>query len=527
MATPTIFVVQQGADQKAAPGQRFLLEIIIQLLNENSNPMPAEPVVWLMPPTGAGGTFEATGNSANLPAVTDAQGFTRQFVRANSELGAWAGAIQATNAPSLLGFYGMTNTTSGTPYPNTLIGPSAQSVALNGAYQPFQAVVRDQYNDALPNSPVSFTVPAGHGTFAGGGLTATVNTNAQGTATSPVFTANNVPGSFTLTTTALGNSNVSAESTTLKNVDTSVPTQVQLLAGNNQSTNVSTLFAQPLSVTVYNGLGGVVPGVSVTFTSPASGASCTFPTLFAATTAVTNAQGVATSPRPLANAVGGSYTVTATVPGATGAQFRLTNGVTYGPEQNSGMVVPAGTAQIGANSGIPESAWANTNNALSTTDQNGAFWTLSTNPASSQVLWCGPFPASVLAQIPDDAKITFIYCELQVEESSVNQLPIIPMTLGIYNYPTQGAVPGTGGVKDITPTAGFVWENKAQNYSAPSTMTGATLKAGSYGVGIIAASQNYTSFGSMNVRAVKMRVSWTPVAPPPPSAGGGLFGCEA
>jgi hypothetical protein len=71
--------------------------------------------------------------------------------------------------------------------------------------------------------------------------------------------------------------------------------------------------------------GNPVSGATVTFTAPGSGASATFAGQ-ASATALTNSSGVATAPALTANSQAGSYTVTATVSGATSpANFNLTN----------------------------------------------------------------------------------------------------------------------------------------------------------------------------------------------------------
>lgn len=102
------------------------------------------------------------------------------------------------------------------------------------------------------------------------------------------------------------------------------PTSVTVSSGGTQSTNVSTAFGAPLDVLVTDVLGDPLPGVTVTYTVPGSGASATLagPT---APTATTNASGIATI-AATANATAGAYSVTAAVAGvATPATFSLTN----------------------------------------------------------------------------------------------------------------------------------------------------------------------------------------------------------
>jgi hypothetical protein len=105
---------------------------------------------------------------------------------------------------------------------------------------------------------------------------------------------------------------------------------LSVAGGNNQQALVNTPFAAPLSVTVTSPFGEPVQGGVVTFAVPPSGASATFP---AANTAPLDASGQA-AVSVLANAIPGSYLVTASANGAAGsASFTLTNlpGITLNP----------------------------------------------------------------------------------------------------------------------------------------------------------------------------------------------------
>jgi len=103
-------------------------------------------------------------------------------------------------------------------------------------------------------------------------------------------------------------------------------------AGTPQSALVGTTFPTALAATATESCAGcasAVPGVTVTFTAPASGASGTF--AGAVNTAVTNSSGVATAQPFTANLIaGGPYTITAsaTTPDQASpatANFMLTN----------------------------------------------------------------------------------------------------------------------------------------------------------------------------------------------------------
>src|SRR5262249_7119144 len=99
-------------------------------------------------------------------------------------------------------------------------------------------------------------------------------------------------------------------------------TGIAVVSGGGQSGVVGTVFPNPLVVKVTDGFGNPVPGVTVTFAGPASGAG---PTLPGGATATTDASGRA-SVAVGAGTMSGSYAVTASAPGVSGsASFTLTN----------------------------------------------------------------------------------------------------------------------------------------------------------------------------------------------------------
>ena len=114
------------------------------------------------------------------------------------------------------------------------------------------------------------------------------------------------------------------------------PASITVSSGNNQSTKVNTAFAAPVAAIVKDANGFAVPGVTVTFTTPVSGASGTFNV----NTAVTDVNGIATSAVLTANTITGSYNVTATA-GALTVTFAMTN--TAG--NAAAIAVSAGTGQ--------------------------------------------------------------------------------------------------------------------------------------------------------------------------------------
>jgi len=197
---------------------------------------------------------------------------------------------------------------------------SSQSATVNTAFAaPLVAKVTTG-GTATSGVVVTFTAPAtgASGTFAGGVNTAT--TDANGLATSAVFTANGTAGAYTVAATAAGVSTPANFSLT----NTAVPVEsIAVNSGSSQTATVNTAFAAPLVAKVTTG-GTPTSGVVVTFTAPGTGASGTF--AGGVNTATTDANGLATSAVFTANGTAGAYTVAATVSGvSTPANFSLTN----------------------------------------------------------------------------------------------------------------------------------------------------------------------------------------------------------
>ena len=195
----------------------------------------------------------------------------------------------------------------------------------------------------VPIVRVTFTAPGSgvSGTFAGNVRTYTAASNAAGVVTTPVFTANTIAGSYSVTAT----SGMLSASFSLSNVAGGGGEHRGQCGERAQSAQIQTAFAQALQATVTDSYGN--PGergdgdVHWRLGTGRAGA-------FAggANTAVTNAAGQATAgalKRRRTRPRRGSYVVTATVAGVgAAADFNLTN-----------LVGAAGT--ISATGGTPQS----------------------------------------------------------------------------------------------------------------------------------------------------------------------------
>jgi hypothetical protein len=214
-----------------------------------------------------------------------------------------------------------------TPASITATGGTPQSAIVNHAFGlPLQATVKDSSSNPIAGVTVTFTAPGtgASGSFAGGVNTAV--TNASGVATSVIFTANTtVGGPYNVAATTVG---VATPANFALTNTPGPPAQIAATGGTPQSAVISTAFASSLQATVKDSFGNVVPGVTVTFTTPGSGASGTF--AGGANTAVTNSSGVATSATFTANATTGSYSVTATFSSGASPELAALTAITNG-----------------------------------------------------------------------------------------------------------------------------------------------------------------------------------------------------
>jgi len=108
------------------------------------------------------------------------------------------------------------------------------------------------------------------------------------------------------------------------NLGTTSPTAtIAVQAGSGQSTSVNTAFPTALAALVRNASSQPIAGQLVTFAAPSGSPSGTFAGANIAQ-ATTNASGIATAPTFTANGVAGSFSVAASIAGAT-TVFALTN----------------------------------------------------------------------------------------------------------------------------------------------------------------------------------------------------------
>jgi hypothetical protein len=334
-----------GTLQTAVINTAFALPLQATVNDASGNPVGGVTVTFTVPGSGASGTFAGGVNTA----VTNSRGVATSLTfTANGAAGGPYIVTASVAGVATPTSFSLANTTTA-PAMIAATGGTPQSAAINTVFAlPLQATVKDAGGNPVAGVTVTFTVIPGiraTGTFAGGLAMTTAVTNASGAATSAPFTASGITGSYTVTAKAgaLGTSNF--------NLTNTAGTAATLTAtsGTPQSAVINTAFALLLQAMVKDAGGNPVSGVTVTFAVSGSGASGTF--AGGVNTAVTDANGVATSTTFTANGTGGSYTVTAMAGAAGPANFNLTNTTTA-------------PAMIAATGGTPQSAAINTVFAL-------------------------------------------------------------------------------------------------------------------------------------------------------------------
>ena len=328
----------------------FALPLQATVKDSGGTPVPGVMVTFTVPSSGPSATFP--GGVPSVQVVTDASGAaTAPTLTANGTVGGPYTATGTVTGIATPANYLLTNTLSaGATISTGGNGSGSQRTMIHTPFPlPLQATVKDSGGTPVPGVTVIFTLPSSgaSATFPGGVLSVQVVTDASGVATSPTLTANGtVGGPYTATGTVTGIATPANYSLT----NTPGPaSSVTANGGSGQRTAVTTAFALPLQVTVRDSDGNLVPGVTVTFTPPGSGASSAF--AGGVNTAVTNASGVAPSATFTANSTSGSYTVNATVPGVeSSTPFALTN-VDFSVASATGTqaVAAGGTANYSLN----------------------------------------------------------------------------------------------------------------------------------------------------------------------------------
>jgi hypothetical protein len=325
--TPASIVAYAGTPQSRGAGTPFVTAFKALVKDGTGSPVSGASVTFTAPATGATGTFPGAVNSATV--LTDGLGFaTAPTFTASTVTGSYSVTARVL---TLTATFSLTNS-AGAPAGLAVYTGDNQSATVNTNFGTALAVqVVDSYGNPCGAAGAglagSFSVNAGDS-----GATATtsgnlnVTTNSNGIATAPVLTANGTSGAFSVTALFFiytPSFQPLFQTFSLSNT-IAAPAALAVSAGSPQTATVTTAFPLMLSAKVTDSGNNPLPGFTVNFAAPASGASA----VLTGANAITNASGIA-SVAAIANAINGSYNVTASIGPFTGL-FALTNtGVAY------------------------------------------------------------------------------------------------------------------------------------------------------------------------------------------------------
>jgi hypothetical protein len=299
-------VLDPTGSQSTAIRTQFPKPLAVVVLDRFDNPVPQVAVTFTSSSSGAGAHLGATEGR------TDQAGKIEVLATANAIAGDHR--VRAT-VGSLPGDFALTNL-AGTADSIKVVSGNAQSARVTSAFTlPFVVEVRDSGGNAIQGVSIDFASPGTEPTASLSARRATTGADGRAQVTG---TAASRTGTYEVVATLGGPYGPSAHFS-LRN-DAGVP--ARLIAKGvaaRQSAKVGTRFGQPLLVTLLDAQGNRVPGATVSFGAPASGASA----VLSQATAVTGAEGEATV-TVQANSTAGRYAVTASVSGIAAA-FNLAN----------------------------------------------------------------------------------------------------------------------------------------------------------------------------------------------------------
>jgi hypothetical protein len=247
---PAGIVAASGDGQTAAAGTPFSSSLVAKVTGSVGQPLPNIIVTF----SGPGLSFSST------TASTDVSG--QASVSATpTAVGALTAKASVSGLDATADFTQETGT-PGSPATITLVAGTDQTAIVGQPFaQPVVALVADSYGNPVPGYPV---------TFSGDGFQfdpVTAVTGADGKASTTA-----TPTSADTLTLSAGGATLSTPATGTGTGTPDLPTSLTVVSGGNQSTQVGTVFANPLVVKVTDTLGQPMPGVTVTF----SGTGVTF-----------------------------------------------------------------------------------------------------------------------------------------------------------------------------------------------------------------------------------------------------------
>ena len=317
--TPNSIKIVSGSPQSAQVTQSFA-PLVVSVTDAYNNPVSGVTVTFTAPSSGATGSFSNSTNS--ISNSTDSNGQISEAFTANAVAGGPYQVSASTPGPSAVNFQ-LTNTPGSASKLIFTSEPSANQNVTAGAPTPFQVKVEDQYGN-VETGDNSTTVSLAFGSNPGSStLSCAQQRNRRPfrrvSRTSRARSTSSGPATRSWRLRVL---HMARQPRTASTSSPERRSEIQTVSGAGQSETQGDSFSSPLVALVTDAEGNPVPGASVTYQAPSSGASGTF----------SNAQSTISSPTGnngevsevlTANDTGGTYfTVTASVGGvATPADF--------------------------------------------------------------------------------------------------------------------------------------------------------------------------------------------------------------
>ncbi|MGI8856212.1 MAG: IPT/TIG domain-containing protein [Thermomicrobiales bacterium] len=291
-------VAAAGSPQSVPVGTPFAPLTVTVTDSGFGTPVSNTAVTFAAPTVGASGTFPGGVTTATV--TTDASGnATAPTFTANTAEGSYALFVSVPGQTSEL--FQLANTAGAAKHITATYG-SDQSAIIGAAF-PYTlgATVTDASGNPVPHVSVTFTPPpfGPSGTFTG---SATVTTNDNGLAISPIVTANTVAGSYTVSATTAG----VATSATFYLVNIPGPAASLALSGFPSSTVAG--VPHPFTVTARDSGGNTATSYTGTVSFSTTNTTATLPADY---TFIAGDQGVHTFSASLLN-VGTGRGITAT-----------------------------------------------------------------------------------------------------------------------------------------------------------------------------------------------------------------------
>ncbi len=305
LGPPATIAVHAGSGQTATVATAFADELVAVVRDAAGQPRPGVLVTFSAPGAGPGASLTPA------TAVTDAAGLARAGATAGTVAGSFAVSASVVGVATPASFALVS--TAGAPASIQLAAGSGQaSVVTDPFAAPLRVLVLDAHGNPVPAASVTFGAPgAGPSALI---APAVATTSASGEAMASAI-AGTVAGTYQVIASIAGGASASFTLTNLAGA----PAVLTATGGGGQSAVVGSAFAAPLAVGVVDAHGNPVPGASVTFAAPTTGATATV-----AATVTTDASGLAAT-TAVAGSVSGDFLIVAAVEGASPVAFALAN----------------------------------------------------------------------------------------------------------------------------------------------------------------------------------------------------------